>query len=81
MRSSKGQAAFNVSISQLEKTSYQIKSPEQRLYGMVWEQRSQYWQTPHLGTKLYSYELVFHAHIEENSAGNLCFIKKHILSS
>ena len=31
MRSSQRQATFNVSISQLNKTSYQIKSPDQRL--------------------------------------------------
>ena len=44
MRSAKRQATFIVSISQLNKTSYSIKSRDQRLLGMVWEQRIQYWQ-------------------------------------
>ena len=39
----KRQATFNVSIAQLNKNSYQIKSLDQRLLGMVWEQRNQYW--------------------------------------
>ena len=32
-----------ISKSQLNKTSYQIKSPDQCLPGMVFEQTSQYW--------------------------------------
>ena len=36
--------------------------------------------TPHLGTKLCPYELIFHEQIEENSPNHLCFIKKKISS-
>ena len=34
--------------------------------------------TPRLGTKLCPYELIFHAHIEENSADHFSFIKKMV---
>ena len=37
--------------------------------------------SPCLGTKLCPYELIFHAHIEENSTDHNCFKKKMILSS
>ena len=33
-----------LSTFQLNKTSYKIKSPDQRPLGIVWDQRSQYWQ-------------------------------------
>ena len=37
--------------------------------------------TPHLGTKLRPYELIFYAHIEENGIDPFRFIKKIILLS
>ena len=38
-------------------------------------------RTPCLGNKLCPYELIFLAHIEENSTDHFCFIKKIILTS
>ena len=34
--------------------------------------------TPGFGTELCPYELIFHAHIEENSTEHLCIIKKKL---
>ena len=77
---SKRQAVFNVLISQLNKISYQIESPGQRLEGMVWTKEAYigyFWhQTPRLGTKLCFYELIFHAHIDEKHTDPFCFVKK-----
>ena len=79
MRSSKRKAVFNVSISQLNKTSYQIKKygstplrynlgakkPILAIFGTL---------TTRLVTKLCPYKLIFHAYLEENRIETFCFV-------
>ena len=81
----KRQAVFNVSISELNNTFYEIKVPVKVF--KVWFGRKKPildifgTETPQLGTKLCSYELIFHTFIEETRINPFCVIKKKMILS